>query len=234
LRQYFKVSAYFFLNRAKYSTERLLKNSAISFIVELEVIIMDCSKVGKLILTLRKEKNMTQKELANKLNLSDRTISKWERGIGCPDVSLLNELSQILGVHIEKILTGDLAPSKDDGGNMNKVKFYVCPVCGNVIFSTSEADMSCCGRKLFALSVNSEIVNHAMRIEEIEDDYFVTIEHEMSRTHYISFVAYIAYDRVLLVKLYPEQNAELRFPKMHGKKLYAYCNEHGLWEKRIG
>jgi desulfoferrodoxin (superoxide reductase-like protein) len=69
-----------------------------------------------------------------------------------------------------------------------------------------------------------------MRVEEIEDDYFVTINHEMSRTHYISFVAYIGYDRVLLVKLYPEQSAELRFPIMQGKKLYAYCSQHGLWE----
>jgi len=192
---------------------------------------MDCSKVGKLILGLRKEKNMTQKELADTLNLSDRTISKWERGMGCPDVSLLNELSQILGVNIEKILTGDLDPNDNDGGNMNKVKFYVCTTCGNVMFSTSEAHMSCCGRKLSALVAEADKENHAMRVEEIEDDYFVTIEHEMSKNHYISFIAYIGYDRVLFVKLYPEQSAELRFPKMQGKKLYAYCSQHGLWEE---
>ena len=72
-----------------------------------------------------------------------------------------------------------------------------------------------------------------MTVEEIEDDYYVTIDHEMIRTHYISFVAFIGYDRVLLVKLYPEQNAELRFPKMYGNKLFAYCTEHGLWEKKI-
>ena len=195
---------------------------------------MDCSKVGKLILTLRKEKNMTQKELADTLNLSDRTISKWERGMGCPDVSLLKELSHILGVNIEKLLTGDLDPSDKDGGNMNKVKFYVCPTCGNVMFGTSEADISCCGRKLPALGAATDKENHEMHVEEIEDDYFITIDHEMSKTHYISFVAHIGYDRVLLIKLYPEQNAELRFPKMHGKKLFAYCNQHGLWEKRIG
>ena len=193
---------------------------------------MDCGKVGKLISDLRKEKNMTQKELADAMNLSDRTISKWERGMGCPDVSLLNSLSQILEVNIEKILDGDLDPNEKNGGNMNRVKFYICPTCGNVLFSSGEADISCCGRKLAALSVNAEPENHAMQIQEIEDDYYITIEHEMSKAHYISFVAFIGYDRVLLVKLYPEQNAELRIPKMPGKKLYVYCNTHGLWEKK--
>ena len=194
---------------------------------------MDCSKVGKLILSLRKEKNMTQKDLADMMDLSDRTISKWERGLGCPDISLLNELSQILGVNIEKILTGDLDPNDNDGGNMNKIKFYVCSTCGSALFSTGEADISCCGRKLAMLAVETASENHSMIVEEIEDDYYITIDHEMTRTHYISFVAFTGYDRVLLVKLYPEQNAELRFPKMHGKKLYAYCSIHGLWEKRI-
>ena len=190
---------------------------------------MDCIRVGKLILSIRKEKNMTQKELADTLNLSDRTISKWERGIGCPDVSLLNELSKILGVNIEMILTGDLDQSDNDGGDMNKVKFYVCPMCGNAMFSTGDADISCCGRKLPALVAEIEKENHTMHIEEIEDDYFVTIDHEMSKNHYISFIALIGYDRVLFVKLYPEQNAEVRLPKGHGVGLYAYCSEHGLW-----
>ena len=195
---------------------------------------MDCDKVGKLILRLRKEKNMTQKDLADKLNLSDRTISKWERGLGCPDVSLLNELSQILGVNIEKILVGELTPNDKAGGNMNKTKFFVCPSCGNVLFSTGEADISCCGRKLAALEiVKAENTHHAMVVEEIENDYFITIDHEMTKTHSISFVAFIGYDRVLIVKLYPEQNAEVRFPIMPGVKLLTFCNRHGLWERKV-
>ena len=195
---------------------------------------MDCGKVGKLILHLRKEKNMTQKNLADTLNLSDRTISKWERGLGCPDVSLLNELSQILGVNIEKILSGDLDPNSKDGGNMKKVKFYICSTCGNVLFSTGEADISCCGRKLVMLVATKAVdESHSMHIAEIEDDYFITIDHDMTKAHYISFVAFIGYDRVLLVKLYPEQNAEIRIPRMTGDKLLAYCNKHGLWEQKI-
>jgi DNA-binding XRE family transcriptional regulator len=198
-----------------------------------EVSTMDCRKVGKLISDLRKEKNMTQKGLAEMMNLSDRTVSKWERGIGCPDVSLLNELSQILGISIEKILGGDIGPNDNVGGNMNRVKFYVCLTCGNALFSTGETDISCCGRKLSALSVNSGMGNHEMRMEKIENDYFITLNHDMSKAHFISFVAFVGFDRVLFVKLYPEQNAEARFPQMHGKKLYAYCSEHGLFEMRI-
>lgn len=194
---------------------------------------MDYSKIGKLIFDLRKENHMTQKELADRLSLSDRTISKWERGLGCPDVSLLNELSKVLGVHVEKLLAGDLAPNDNDGGNMNRVKFYVCPTCGDILFSTGKADLSCCGRKLTALAVEKDQNGHAARVEKIENDYFITIDHEMSKDHYISFVAYVSYDRVLFVKLYPEQNAEVRFPRMQGKKVFAYCSRHGLWEIKL-
>lgn len=192
---------------------------------------MDCCKVGKLILRLRKEKNMTQKDIAEAMNISDKTISKWERGLGCPDVSLLAELSKILGINIEKILLGDLDTNDIDGGNMKRIKFYVCPNCNNILSSTGEADVSCCGRKLNALVVKPQDDAHEITVTEIENDYYITMQHEMSKTHYISFVAYVTWDRVLLVKLYPEQNAELRIPKMHGGKLYAYCSQHGLWTK---
>jgi DNA-binding XRE family transcriptional regulator/desulfoferrodoxin (superoxide reductase-like protein) len=192
---------------------------------------MDCSKVGKLLLELRKEKGMTQKNIADAMNISDKTISKWERGLGCPDVSLLNELSNILGVNIEKILLGDLDPNDADGGNMKRIKFYVCPNCGNVITGTGGGEMSCCGRKLEALIAKPENEEHKLTVEEMDGDYYITFEHEMSKAHYISFVAYVACDRVLMVKLYPEQSAAVRFPQMYGGKLYAYCNQHGLWRK---
>ncbi|WP_432666491.1 helix-turn-helix domain-containing protein [Wukongibacter baidiensis] len=192
---------------------------------------MDCNKIGKLILSLRKEKNMTQKEIAEAMNISDKTISKWERGLGCPDVSLLSGLSHILGVNIEKILLGDLNLNETDGGNMKKIKFYVCSNCGNVVNSTGEAEISCCGRKLEPLIAKPEDDEHKTKIDEIGEDYYITVQHEMSKSHYISFVAYVAYDRVLLVKLYPEQGAELCFPKMYGGKLYCYCSQDGLWVK---
>ncbi|MBU3810703.1 MAG: XRE family transcriptional regulator, partial [Candidatus Niameybacter stercoravium] len=129
---------------------------------------------------------------------------------------------------VEQILAGDLSPNEKDGGNMKKIKFYACPQCGNVVWSTGEAELSCCGRKLTALEVQKADEGHEAEIEEVEDDYYITINHEMTKSHFISFVAYVRYDRVLIVKLYPEQNAEVRFPKMRTGNIYAYCTQHGL------
>ncbi|MBP1762203.1 MAG: transcriptional repressor DicA [Firmicutes bacterium] len=190
---------------------------------------MDCYKVGKLIYGLRKEKGLTQKQLADTMNISDRTISKWERGLGCPDVSLLQELSKVLEVNIEKILSGDLEPNDAEGGNMKRIKFYVCPNCANIITTTGEAEVSCCGRKLAALIPKPSDEKHCLTVETVEDDYYITFAHEMKKAHYISFVAHVSSDRILLVKLYPEQSGEVRFPKMYGGKIYFGCNQHGLW-----
>lgn len=194
---------------------------------------MDCSKVGALILSLRKEKNMTQKEIAERMNISDKTISKWERGMGCPDVSLLGDLSKILGVNIEKILIGDLEEKDKDGDNMKHLKFYVCKNCGNVITGVSEAEVSCCGRKLNPLTVKPEDEDHKITVADSGDEYYITMDHPMSKTHYISFAAFVGFDKMMLIKLYPEQNAELYIPKMQHGKLYIYCSEHGLWARGI-
>lgn len=192
---------------------------------------MDCGKVGDLLYTLRKEKGMTQKNVADVLNISDKAVSKWERGLGCPDVSLLNELSKLFGVNIEKILSGDLDPRDADGGNMKRIKFYVCPNCGSIITATGESEISCCGRKLDALTVKPEDAKHKISVDVVDDEYYVTVDHEMSKTHYISFAAYVSCDRVLVIKLYPEQNAEVSFPKMRRGQLYVCCNQHGLFVK---
>lgn len=196
---------------------------------------MNLEEVGSLILKLRKEKNMTQKQVADLLNISDKTVSKWERGLGCPDVSILTELSNIFDINIEKILLGDLEPNDVDGGNMKRIKFYVCPSCGNIISTTGESEISCCGRKLKASIPSIIDDNHKISVEEVENDYYVEIDHEMTKEHYISFVAYVTYDRVLLIKLYPEQSPTVRFPRLCGKfergKFYIYCNQHGLLMK---
>lgn len=190
---------------------------------------MDCTKVGKLILKLRKDKHMTQKQLAEMMNISDKTISKWERGLGCPDVTLLHDLSNILGVNVEKILIGDLEQNAVDGGNMKKVKFYVCPECGNLLTATGNPEISCCGKKLKPLVPHVSDDAHKLEIQTIEDDYYITWTHDMTKEHYINFVAYVRFDRVLMVRLYPEQNPEVRFPRHYGGKIYYGCNKHGLW-----
>lgn len=189
---------------------------------------MDLSKVGNLIYFLRKEKGMTQKQLADTMNISDKTISKWERGLGCPDVSILTELSSLLGVNIEKILTGELNPNDYVGGNMKKIKFYVCPECDNIITSTGTVSISCCGRKLNELEPVKAEENHALKLETIEYEWFITTDHTMTKDHYISFVAFVTGDKILMAKQYPEWPIQLRFQKFGHGKLYSYCTKHGL------
>lgn len=174
---------------------------------------------------------MTQKGLADAMNISDRTISKWERGIGCPDVSLLHELSNILGINIEKILLGDLTPNMVNSGNIRKIRFYVCPICNNILFSTGETEMYCCGRKIAPLLLQEAILGHETVVEDIENDRYIKFTHEMTKEHYLSFIAYVSFDRILLIKLYPEQTAEVRFTKMHDGQIYFYCNKHRLMKQ---
>ncbi|QJW48426.1 helix-turn-helix domain-containing protein [bacterium BFN5] len=194
---------------------------------------MDCNKIGKLIYQLRKEKDMTQKQLADLMNISDKTISKWERGLGCPDISLLPELSQILGVNIEEILIGEIEFNEMVGGNMKKLKFYVCPQCNNLMTATGDANISCCGKRLEALVAEKANENHLLNIEPIEDELYVSSAHEMRKEHYISFVAYVTGDKALIVKQYPEWNMQFRFHKLGHGKLYWYCSNHGLFYQLI-
>lgn len=196
---------------------------------------MDHKKIGQLITSLRKEKGLTQKQLSELLHVSDRAVSKWERGAGCPDISLLQLLCDIFSISMEQLLQGDLEIKDQDSGNMKKVKFYVCPTCGNVLCATQEADISCCGRKLEPLQVQKELIGHQVTVDEMDDELYVQIDHEMRKLHYLSFAAIVCMDRVMLVKLYPEQSAEVRFPQLRGRKqLYLYCTQHGLWKIELG
>lgn len=194
---------------------------------------MDCDKIGKLIYNLRKEKAMTQKQLADLMNISDKTISKWERGLGCPDVSLLPELSQLLGVNIEEILSGQIKYNETIGGNMKKLAFYVCPQCNNIITATGDANISCCGKKMDPLIATKADNNHLLSIEPVEDQLYVTSSHAMTKEHYISFVAYVTGDKAFIVKQYPEWNMQIRFQKIGHGKLYFYCSNHGLFYQLI-
>ncbi len=197
---------------------------------------MDSNKMGTLLFRLRKEKGLTQKQLAHQMNISDKTISKWERGMGYPDISFLEVLSQIFHVDIDSILSGDLEPNSTQSGNLKKVKFFACTHCGNIIYNTGKADISCCGRKLSELAAKPADDSHMANVEDAGDEYYITFHHEMKKNHYISFVAYVTYDKVLFLKLYPEQEAAVRLPKSfggrlskHSGNLYCYCNTHGLW-----
>lgn len=194
---------------------------------------MDCEKTGKLIYALRKEKNLTQKQVADVMNISDKTVSKWERGLGCPDVSLLPELSQVLGVNIEELLAGKIEFNETIGGNMKKLTFYICPQCQNLIMATGDATISCCGKKLEAAAAEKAEQHHLLTIEPVEDELFVSSPHEMTKEHYIAFAAYVTGDKAFIVKQYPEWNLQFRFHKPGHGRLYFYCTKHGLFYQNM-
>ena len=191
---------------------------------------MDNYVTGAVIKRLRENKKMTQDQLAQKIFVTSKAVSKWETGKGFPDVGLLESLGKALDVSVIELLSGEDITNLNKACNMAKGKFYVCPVCGNVIQTTGEAVISCCGITLPPLEAEAPDAEHSLKVETVEDEYYVTMNHPMTKEHYISFIAAISDDGVQLIKLYPEGNAEARFKISRVRKLYAYCNRHGLFE----
>ena len=189
---------------------------------------MDCAKVGALIRKLRTEKKLTQAKLAEALSLSAKTVSKWERGLGCPDVSLLPALSSILGVNLSRLLEGELSPNQTVGGNMKKTRYFVCPDCGSISLSTGNAEISCCGRRLEALEMKKALPEEKLHVEIVEDEWFISSDHPMEKDNYISFVAFQTGDKAELIKQYPEWNLQLRLKKRGHGQLIWYCASEGL------
>ena len=188
---------------------------------------------GPAIKLLREKQNLTQAELAEKIGVSSKTISKWETAKGLPDITLLQPLAQALGVSVIELMNGESITNQNVSGNMLRCKFYVCPICGNVIHTTGNTLVSCCGITLPALEAEEMDEEHMLTMESVEDEQFVTISHSMTKEHYISFLAYVTSDRLQMVKLYPEGNAETRFQLRGRGFLYFYCNHHSLFKKKI-
>ena len=182
---------------------------------------------------LRERKALTQKQLAEKLCISDKTISKWETGKGLPDISLLEDLARALGVSLTELMTGDLQTNENRSANLRRMGFYVCPVCGNVITAVGKGSFSCCGIPLPVQEAQPEDNAHTITVEPVEDEICVTIAHPMTKSHYISFIAWVSNDRAELVKLYPEQDITVRFKKRGHGTVYAYCNWDGLFSRRL-
>jgi len=190
---------------------------------------MDRYVTGEVIKRLRESKRLTQEELAEKISVSSKAVSKWETGRGYPDISLLEPLADALGISVIELLSGSHIQNSNRIANMARGKWYVCPVCGNVIRSTGEAVISCCGVTLVPEEPEEVDDAHCIRKEIAEDEYYVTVDHPMTKEHYISFLAAVSDSGVQIVKLYPEGNAEARFKINRVKTLYAYCNRHGLF-----
>lgn len=188
---------------------------------------------GAMIKKLREGKRITQSELADRINVSDKSISKWETGRGYPDISVIEPLAKALGVSVIELFSGINIVNTNRSSNMLKTKFYVCPICSNVIVSTGEAVVSCCGISLPALEAEPGDQNHKPLIDRIEDEYYITIPHDMSKTHYISFIAAVRDDGYEIKKLYPQSDAEARFKMGKVKYFYYYCNKHGMYTEQV-
>ncbi len=188
---------------------------------------------GAIVKALREKLGMTQADLAAKILVSDKTVSKWETGKGLPDITLLEPLAKALGVSVPELMSGEIHFNGNRASNLLRSRVYVCPVCGNVIFAKGDAMISCCGIALPALEAEGPDEAHQVLVERVEDEFFVSASHEMTKTHYLSFFAYVTQDRIEMKALYPESNAEARFFIRGGGLLYFYCNRHGLLRQKL-
>ena len=194
---------------------------------------MNTYVTGNTIKALRESRGLTQAELGERIGVSSKTVSKWETAKGLPDISLLQPLAGALGISVIELMNGEHIINQNVSANLLRSKFYVCPICGNVIHCVGNAVVSCCGVTLPALEAEEPEDGHTVTIEPVEDEHFLTIAHPMTKGHYITFAAFVTTDRVQLVKFYPEGNAETRMQLRGRGYLYYCCNRHGLFRKKI-
>ena len=188
---------------------------------------------GATIKSIREAKGITQTQLAEMIGVTGKAVSKWETGKGLPDISLLQPLATALDTSVMALMTGEQITNRNRSANMLRTKFYVCPVCGNILHAMGDVLVSCCGITLPALEAEPFDEDHALTIEKVEDEHFVSVRHDMTKQHYISFLAFVTSDRLQFVKLYPEGNAETRLHLRGRGFLYGYCNRHGLMKQKI-
>ncbi|WP_066738233.1 helix-turn-helix domain-containing protein [Butyrivibrio sp. AE2032] len=184
---------------------------------------------GAVIKELREKNKMTQLQLAQKLGVTDKTISKWETGKGYPDITLLEPIADAFRISVTELISGNPIHNANVSANMMRSKFYVCPVCGNVIHSMGEGVIGCHGIQLSPLSAEPSDEQHMIFVERSDDEYYVRIDHVMTKDHYISFVVAAGVDEIQMVKLYPEGKSEARFKIRGVKKIFFYCNHDGLF-----
>ena len=194
---------------------------------------MNNATIGQAIRTARRNRQLTQSQLAQLLDVSAKTVSKWETGRGLPDVALLQPLADALGLALQTLLGAEAAPNRNLSCNLLRTRFYVCPLCGNILHGTGEATLSCCGIRLSPLEATAPDEEHRLKIENVEDEHYLTLEHPMTKAHFISFLAFLTSDRMTFVKLYPEGPAATRIQLRGHGFLYVYCNRHGLEKLRI-
>ena len=188
---------------------------------------------GETIKKFREQEGMTQSQLADKLLVSNKTISKWENDKGLPDISLIVPLADALKVSVIELLSGNDIKNDNISANFKRGKWYICPICGNVIHAMGEAVISCCGITLPYVENEEPDENHEIIVDRIDGEYYVSMNHPMTKDHYICFFAYTTDDGIQVKKLYPEGPAEARFAIRGHGTIHAYCNHHGKYVKGV-
>ena len=194
---------------------------------------MDAYVTGNTIKQLRESRHLTQLQLAERIGVSSKTVSKWETGKGLPDISLLQPLAWALGISVIELMNGEHITNRNVSANLLRGQFYICPVCGNIIHSTGSAVVSCCGITLPPQEAETPDEAHGLTVENVEDEHFITVRHEMTKGHFISFIAFVTSDRLQMVKLYPEGDAQTRLQLRGRGYLYYGCNRHGLFKVTV-
>lgn len=190
---------------------------------------MNAEKTGNLIRSLRIKKGLTQKELAHMICVTDKAVCKWEKGRGCPNITLISQLSKVLEVDIQSILQGYLDKNKKIGENMNHLKFYKCPTCGNLVTSIKSVELSCCGNKLSPVSAQTRSdPEYQPVIQEFDGQYSIKFNHPMTKSNYISQVIVVRYDQIMTVNLYAEAEAIITIPQVRGIRLFVITNKSEL------
>ena len=194
---------------------------------------MDQYVTGAAIKALREAAKLTQSQLAERLSVSDKTVSKWETGRSYPDITLLEPIAAALRVSVAELLSGRTVVNTNVSANMRRCHFYVCPLCGNVLHSMGQAAVSCHGVTLPPLEAEEAEGSHAITVEAVEDEYLVTVNHPMTRQHHLLFLAAVSDDRLQLIRLYPEGPAQTRIQHGGVRAVYACCNRDGLFKQDL-
>ena len=194
---------------------------------------MDRYLTGATIKGLRERLGLTQAQLAQRLSVSDKAVSKWETGAGYPDITLIEPIAEALHTSTAELLSGAAVQNDNVSANMLKSRFYVCPVCGNTIHAMGEAHISCHGITLPPQVPEPVDAHHALHASCTGDELYIWSDHAMDKRHYVVFLAAVSPDCVQVVRLYPEGPAAAHFRRSGVRDLYLYCNRDGLYATRL-
>lgn len=194
---------------------------------------MNSYVTGAMIKKRREEKNLTQEELAKKLHVSGKAVSKWETGQGLPDISLLEPISKALDISVIELFSGENVVNRNRASNLLKSVCYICPVCGNGILALGEAVVSCCGITLPKITAEEQDPEHEIAVSYNDGEYLVNVNHPMEKEHFITCLMAVSDSGCQVMKLYPEGEAAARFKPDRVRWIYAYCNRHGMYRVNV-